>query len=90
VEGFRTKSCFNQSADSHRSRDCDLSALSTPLRTVKLIPNAELAVIPSASHFRPIIGTGEGDPIVKHFPGKGLRRAFRWQLLNWLSPGETR
>jgi pimeloyl-ACP methyl ester carboxylesterase len=31
------------------------------VETAKLIPNAELAVIPSASHF-PIFGTGEGDP----------------------------
>ena len=51
--------------------DHDFVRLEHSVETVKLIPHAELAVIPDASHFALSVGTGEGDPnCVKHFLGK--------------------
>jgi pimeloyl-ACP methyl ester carboxylesterase len=50
--------------------DCDFVRLEHAVETVKRIPNAELAVIPSASHFALFLGTREGDPNRETFPGK--------------------
>jgi len=55
--------------------DYDFVRLEHAVETVKLIPNAELAVIPSASHFVLFSEQERVIPIVKHFlekPEKGI------------------
>ena len=55
--------------------DYDFVRLEHAVETVKLIPNAELAVIPSASHFALFSEPERVIPIVQHFlekPDKGL------------------
>jgi len=47
--------------------DCDFVRLEHAVETVKLIPNAEPAVIPSASHFALFSEQERVIPIVKHF-----------------------
>ena len=52
--------------------DHDFVRLEHAVETFKLIPNAELAVIPDAGHFASIFGTREGDP-----SGRKLSRKAR-------------
>ena len=70
--------------------DSDFVRLGHAVETVKLIPNAELAVIPSASHFVLFSEHERVIPIVKHFlekPGKSLPLAT---AETGYHPGETR
>jgi pimeloyl-ACP methyl ester carboxylesterase len=70
--------------------DRDFVRLEHAVATVKLIPNAELAVIPSASHFALFSEPERVLPIVKHFlekPGKSIPLAT---AETGYHPGETR
>ena len=70
--------------------DRDFVCLEHAVATVKLIPNAELAVIPSASHFALFSEPERVLPIVKHFlekPGKSIPLAT---AETGYHPGETR
>ncbi len=70
--------------------DCDFVRLEHAVETVKLIPNAELAVIPSASHFALFSEKERVIPIVKHFlekPDKGIPLGT---AETGYHPGETR
>jgi pimeloyl-ACP methyl ester carboxylesterase len=52
------------------------------LETFRLIPNAELAVIPDAGHFVLFSEQARVIPVVKQFLEKP-RRDSRWQPLEW-------
>ncbi len=70
--------------------DYDFVRLEHAVATVKLIPNAELAVIPSASHFALLSEPERVIPIVRHFlekPEKGIPLAT---AETGYHPGETR
>ncbi len=70
--------------------DHDFVRVEHAVETVKFIPNAELAVIPSASHFALFSEPERVIPIVKHFlekPGKSIPLA---SAATGYHPGETR
>jgi pimeloyl-ACP methyl ester carboxylesterase len=70
--------------------DSDFVRLEHAVETIKLIPNAELAVIPSASHFALFSAPERVIPIVKHFleePDKSIPLAT---AETGYHPGETR
>jgi len=60
------------------------------VETVKLIPNAELAVIPSASHFALFSEQERVIPIVKHFLEKPAKSIPLATAETGYHPGETR
>ncbi|HTT24271.1 MAG TPA: alpha/beta hydrolase [Candidatus Sulfotelmatobacter sp.] len=70
--------------------DCDLVRLEHAVETVKLIPNAELAVIPSASHFALFSEQERVIPIVKHFLEKSEKSIPLATASTAYYPGETR
>jgi pimeloyl-ACP methyl ester carboxylesterase len=70
--------------------DHDFVRVEHAIETVKLVPNAELAVIPDASHFVLFSEQERVIPIVRHFlekPGKGIPMATAEIGYH---PGETR
>jgi pimeloyl-ACP methyl ester carboxylesterase len=70
--------------------DCDFVRVEHALETVKLIPNAELAVIPSASHFALFSEQERVIPIVKHFLEKPEKSIPLATAETGYHPGETR
>jgi pimeloyl-ACP methyl ester carboxylesterase len=70
--------------------DCDFVRVEHALETVKLIPNAELAVIPSASHFALFSEPERVIPIVKHFLEKPEKSIPLATAETGYHPGETR
>jgi pimeloyl-ACP methyl ester carboxylesterase len=70
--------------------DSDFVRLEHAVDTVKLIPNAELAVIPSASHFALISEQERVIPIVKHFLEKPEKSLPLATAETGYHPGETR
>lgn len=70
--------------------DCDFVRLEHAVETVKLIPSAELAVIPSASHFVLFSEQERVIPIVKHFLEKPARSLSLATAETGYHPGETR
>jgi pimeloyl-ACP methyl ester carboxylesterase len=70
--------------------DCDFVRVEHALKTVKLIPNAELAVIPSASHFALFSEQERVIPIVKHFLEKPEKSIPLATAETGYYPGETR
>ena len=70
--------------------DYDFVRLEHAVETVKLIPNAELAVIPSASHFVLFSEPERVIPIVQHFLEKPPRSIPLATAETGYHPGETR
>jgi pimeloyl-ACP methyl ester carboxylesterase len=70
--------------------DYDFVRLEHAVETVKLIPNAELAVIPSASHFALFSEQQRVIPIVKHFLEKPEKSIPLTTAETGYHPGETR
>jgi pimeloyl-ACP methyl ester carboxylesterase len=70
--------------------DHDFVRLEHAVETVKLIPNAELAVIPSASHFALFSEQERVIPIVKHFLEKPEKSIPLATAETGYHPGETR
>jgi pimeloyl-ACP methyl ester carboxylesterase len=70
--------------------DSDFVRLDHAVETVKLIPNAELAIIPSASHFALFSEPERVIPIVKHFLEKPERTLPLAIAETGYHPGETR
>ena len=70
--------------------DYDFVRLEHAVETVKLIPNAELAVIPSASHFALFSEPERVIPIVKHFLEKPEKSIPLATAETGYHPGETR
>ena len=70
--------------------DYDFVRLEHAVETVKLIPNAELAVIPSASHFALFSEQERVIPIVKHFLEKPEKSIPLATAETGYHPGETR
>jgi pimeloyl-ACP methyl ester carboxylesterase len=70
--------------------DRDFVRLEHAVETVKLMPNAELAVIPDASHFALFSEQERVIPIVKHFLEKPEKRIPLATARNGYHPGETR
>jgi pimeloyl-ACP methyl ester carboxylesterase len=70
--------------------DSDFVRLEHAVETVKLIPNAELAVIPSASHFVLFSEPERVIPIVKHFLEKPEKSIPLATAKTGYHPGETR
>jgi pimeloyl-ACP methyl ester carboxylesterase len=70
--------------------DYDFVRLEHAVETVKLIPNAELAVIPSASHFVLFSEQERVIPIVKHFLEKPEKSIPLATAETGYHPGETR
>lgn len=70
--------------------DYDFVRLEHAVETVKLIPNAELAVIPSASHFALFSEPERVIPIVKHFLEKPEKSIPLATAKTGYHPGETR
>jgi pimeloyl-ACP methyl ester carboxylesterase len=70
--------------------DYDLVRLEHAVDTVKLIPNAELAVIPSASHFALFSEQERVIPIVKHFLEKPEKSIPLATAETGYHPGQTR
>ena len=70
--------------------DRDFVRLEHALETVRLIPNAELAVIPSASHFALFSEQERVIPIVKHFLEKAEKSLPLATAETGYQPGETR
>jgi len=70
--------------------DCDFVRLEHAVDTVKLIPNAELAVIPSASHFALFSEPERVIPIVKHFLEKPEKNIPLTTAETGYHPGATR
>ena len=70
--------------------DCDFVRLEHAIETVKLIPNAELAVIPSASHFVLFSEPDRVIPIVKHFVEKPAKSIPLATAKTGYHPGATR
>jgi pimeloyl-ACP methyl ester carboxylesterase len=89
-EGFSKRVGFNQSANSHPSRRSRFCPLEHAVETVKLIPNAELAVIPSAGHFVLFSEQERVIPIVKHFLEKPEKSIPLATAETGYHPGETR
>jgi pimeloyl-ACP methyl ester carboxylesterase len=70
--------------------DQDFVRVEHAIETVRLIPNAELAVIPDASHVALFSEPDRGIPIVKHFLEKLEKRLPLATARNGYHPGETR
>lgn len=70
--------------------DHDFVRLEHALETFKLIPNAELAVIPDASHFVLFSEQERVIPVVKHFLEKSEKRIPLATAGTGYHPGETR
>jgi pimeloyl-ACP methyl ester carboxylesterase len=70
--------------------DHDFVRLEHAVETVKLIPKAELAVIPDASHFTLFSEPERVIPIVKHFLEKPEQRIPLATAATGYHPGETR
>jgi pimeloyl-ACP methyl ester carboxylesterase len=70
--------------------DHDFARVEHAVESFKLIPNAELAVIPNASHFAPFSEPERVIPIVKHFLEKPEKRLPLATARNGYHPGETR
>lgn len=70
--------------------DLDLVSLEHAVETVKLIPKAELAVIPSASHFALFSEQERVIPIAKHFLEKPVKCIPLATAATGYQPGETR
>jgi pimeloyl-ACP methyl ester carboxylesterase len=70
--------------------DHDFVRVEHAVETVRLIPNAELAVIPDASHFAPLSEPERVIPIVKYFLEKLEERLPLATARNGYHPGETR
>jgi pimeloyl-ACP methyl ester carboxylesterase len=70
--------------------DHDLVRLEHAVETFKLIPNAELAVIPDASHFVLSSEQERVIPIIKHFLEKPEKRISLATAETGYHPGETR
>jgi pimeloyl-ACP methyl ester carboxylesterase len=70
--------------------DHDFVRLEHAVKTIKLIPNAELAVIPSASHFAPFSEPDRVVPIVKHFLEKAEKSIPLATAESGYYPGVTR
>ena len=70
--------------------DHDFVRLEHAVETVNLIPNAELAVIPSASHFALFSEQERVIPIVKHFLEKPAKSIPLATAETGYHPGETR
>jgi len=70
--------------------DCDFVRFEHAFETAKLIPNAELAVIPSASHFVLFSEPERVIPIVKHFLEKPEKSIPLATAATGYHPGETR
>jgi pimeloyl-ACP methyl ester carboxylesterase len=70
--------------------DHDFVRLEHAVETFKLIPNAELAVIPSASHFALFSEQERVIPIIKHFLEKPERSIPLATAGTGYHPGETR
>ena len=70
--------------------DHDFVRLEHAVETVKLIPNAELAVVPSASHFALFSEQERVVPIVKHFLEKPEKSLPLATAETGYHPGETR
>jgi pimeloyl-ACP methyl ester carboxylesterase len=70
--------------------DHDFVRLEHALETFKLIPNAELAVIPDAGHFAPYSEPERVIPVVKHFLEKPEKRFPIATAGMGYHPGETR
>ncbi len=70
--------------------DYDFVRLEHAVETVKLIPNAELAVVPSASHFALFSEPERVIPIVKHFLEKPEKSLPLATAETGYHPGETR
>jgi hypothetical protein len=87
---FERRVGFNQSADSHPSRRLRFCPPEHAVETVKLIANAELAVIPSASHFVLFSEQERVIPIVKHFLEKPQKSIPLATAETGYHPGETR
>jgi pimeloyl-ACP methyl ester carboxylesterase len=70
--------------------DHDFVRLEHAVKTIKLIPNAELAVIPSASHFALFSEPDRVVPIVKHFLEKAEKSIPLATAESGYYPGVTR
>jgi len=70
--------------------DYDFVRLEHAVETVKLIPKAELAVIPSASHFALVSEPERVIPIVKYFLEKPEKSIPLATAESGYHPGETR
>lgn len=70
--------------------DTDFVRVEHAVETVKLIPHAELAVIPDAGHFTLYSEQGRIIPIVKHFLEKPEKRVPVATAAAGYHPGETR
>lgn len=70
--------------------DHDFVRVEHAVKSVKLIPNAELAVIPDASHFVLYSEQERVIPIVKHFLEKPEKRIPLETARIGYHPGETR
>ncbi len=70
--------------------DSDFVSLEHAVETVKRIPNAELAVIPSASHFALFSEPDRVIPIVQHFLEKPEGSIALATAASGYHPGETR
>ena len=70
--------------------DHDFVRVEHAVESFRLIPNAELAVIPSASHFAPISEPAKVIPIVRHFLEEPENRLPLATAGNGYHPGETR
>lgn len=70
--------------------DHDFVRLEHSVETVKLIPHAELAVIPDASHFALTSEPGRVIPIIKHFLEQPEKRLPLATANTGYHPGETR
>ncbi len=70
--------------------DHDFVRLEHSVETVKLIPHAELAVIPDASHFALSSEQERVIPIIKHFLEKPEKQIRLATASNGYHPGETR
>ncbi len=70
--------------------DHDFVRLEHAVETLKLIPNAELAVIPSASHFALFSAQQRVIPIVRHFLEKPENNIPLAVAQTGYHPGETR
>jgi pimeloyl-ACP methyl ester carboxylesterase len=70
--------------------DSDFVRLEHAVDTIKLIPNAELAVIPSASHFALFSEPERVIPIIKHFLEKPEQSLPLATAETGYHPGETR
>ena len=70
--------------------DHDFVCLEHSVETVKLIPHAELAVIPDASHFALSSEQERVIPIIKHFLEQPEKRLPLATANTGYHPGETR